>query len=93
MVVKCPVGICPTVVGDDFSPSSSIKMIINFKCCTSKEIFDEETFYNKPLKSFELRNDIYFSSSSKFKLNHANNDWIEIFDMIFIFKKWLKKSL
>ena len=33
---------------------------------------------------------LYIFSSLKFQINHANNDWTKMFDMIRISKKWLK---
>ena len=44
---------------------------------------------HKSLKTFKLRNALK-NFSSKFKINHANNDWTKMFDMIRISKKWLK---
>ena len=44
---------------------------------------------HKSLKTFKLRNALK-KISSKFKINHANNDWTKMFDMIRISKKLLK---
>ena len=40
---------------------------------------DEQTFQNKSSNIFKLRNAIYFSSSSEFKINHANNVGLKYF--------------